>query len=118
MIKIISKNLWQKTPGHFVELSGSNPRSFWDKVSPDDPRLTYMQDITCLEGWKEVCWPIIIHGDGGVYTKNNASSILTVSIKSMLSKGFSGNVIPCFCLPKHIRCHFNFVFIKSPFTLR
>ena len=57
-------------------------------------------------GWKEVCYPIILHGDGGVYTKNNASTILTISLKSLLSRSFAGNVIPCFCIPKHIRCIF------------
>ena len=112
------ESLWQKKPNDFVQLMGQDPQRFWDRVSPEDPRLTYMQGITCKAGWQEVCYPIILHGDGGVYTKNNASSILTVSIKSLLSRSFSGNVIPCFCLPKHIRCHFKFVIMKSPFTLR
>ena len=65
-----------------------------------------LQDITSIPGWKDTTYPIILHGDGGVYTKKNSSSILTISIKSMLSKNFAGNIIPCFCLPKHIRCIF------------
>ena len=112
------ESLWQKKPDDFVQLFGQKPRVFWDRVSPEDPRLTYMQDITCIAGWQDMCYPIILHGDGGAYTKKNASSILTVSIKSMLTESFKGNVIPCFCLPKHIRCHFTFVFMRSPFTLR
>ena len=112
------ESLWQKKPGDFVEIFGKDPQKFWQQVSPDDPRLTYMEDITSIEGWEEMSYPIILHGDGGVYTKKNSSSILTVSIKSMLTRAFSGNVIPCFCLPKHIRCLFSFVFMMSLLTSR
>ena len=117
-IKNYLESLWQNKPDDFKTLFGENPRSFWQQVSPDDPRLPYMEDVTAIEAWQDKCYPIILHGDGGVYTKKNSSSILTVSIKSMLSRSFAGNVIPCFCLPKHIRCLASFVLMMSLLTSR
>ena len=98
------ESIWRHHPARFKELLGEHPRAFWEQVRPDDPRLCSMTDVTCVENWQDVCYPVVLHGDGGVYTKKTQSSILTVSMKSLLVPSFSNNVIPAFVLPKHIRC--------------
>ena len=53
--------------------------------------------------WKDKVWPMVLHGDGCIFTRKNENSVLVVSCKSLISENSSGNVIPGFALPKHIR---------------
>ena len=83
---------------------GVNPRSFWDQVSPNDPRLPFMGDLTGEAGWEDRTWPCILHGDGGVYTRKTEDSVLCISMKSMLNDRFGKDILPLIVLPKHMRC--------------
>ena len=64
-----------------------------------------MSGLTEQEGWEDVSYPIIVHGDAGTYTRKSQSSILCVSIKSCLSETFKSNVLPSFALPKDVRSY-------------
>ena len=79
---------------HFDSMMGESPRDFWQQVRPDDPRLSNMEEITSIDGWEDITYPCILHGDGGVYTRKTESSILVVSLKSMLAKKIGGSVLP------------------------
>ena len=54
-------------------------------------------------GWQDCARPMILHGDGGVYTRKTESSILVVSMKSMLNIAFGKGLMPLLVLPKLIR---------------
>ena len=88
---------------HMEDFIGATPRRFWEQVRPDDPKLESVSDVTQIEGWMDTTYPFVLHGDGGVYTRNTQASILTVSVKAILSESFENTIIPLMALPKHIR---------------
>ena len=83
------ETMWSDHRDAWDEMFGTNPRSFWEGVSHDDPRLHFMGDITSVDGWEDTAFPCILHGDGGVYTRKTESSILVVSMKSLLNTSFA-----------------------------
>ena len=64
-----------------------------------------MADLTQHDGWQDITYPCMMHGDGGTYTTKTESSILVVSVKSMLSKRFGEDIILGLVIPKHLRAH-------------
>ena len=96
------ESIWRNHPGKFGQLFGSNPRTFWEQLPADDPKLALGQ-LTCLDNWQDITYPFIVHGDGGVYSRKTESSLLVVSAKSMLAAPFQSSLIPVFALPKLVR---------------
>ena len=71
--------VWDKHRNIFFDVFGRNPRSFWDQVSPDDPRLAWLPDhIISRSDWKDHTWPIILHGDSAPYNKKGAASLISL----------------------------------------
>lgn len=97
------ESIWRNHRGHFNEYFGEAPERFWDGVRDDDPRWATMGAVTAIPEWKRITYPLVLHGDGGTYSKKVQSSVLAVSIKSILSRAFSKNVILGFALPKDVR---------------
>ena len=100
----VMESLWRHHPDKlFRDFLGGSPRRFWERLEPDDPNMSMLGDISTVENWRDITWPLVLHGDGGVYTRTTQSSILVVSVKSLLSKTFDCNIIPGFVLPKGFR---------------
>ena len=61
-------SIYVKYPQAFGKLFGHNPRSFWDQIQPDDPKLYWLENtLGPLEGWRDRAIPYILHGDGALY---------------------------------------------------
>ena len=84
----VLESLWGNRRTSFHELFGDNPRRFWEQIPVDDPKLAAMSEVTAVPDWRDITYPFIVHGDGGVYSKKTASSVLVVSAKSLLSEVF------------------------------
>ena len=52
--------------------------------------------------WKRRAIPIIIHGDGGQYTKSNNNSLMVTSWKPLLNESFDSGIFLLFTRPKNI----------------
>ena len=83
---------------------GNGPRDFWDRVDPADPKLVCLEDRLRAKGdWRSKAIPYAIHGDGAVFTQKDSNSMLTVSIKSLLSQRFKLCILPIFSIAKAAR---------------
>ena len=99
----VLESLWTHRRDHFHNMFGDAPRQFWDQIPEDDPKLVGMADLMKHDGWQDITYPFVVHGDGGTYSKKTESSVFVVSAKSMLAERFAGNIIPGIVLPKHVR---------------
>ena len=63
------ETLWKDHRDHWEELVGPNPRSFWESLREDDPKLATLGDIRTVPNWENITYPFILHGDAGTYTK-------------------------------------------------
>ena len=102
----VLQSIYDNQRERFWELMGTTQESFWNCVDDEDPRLEGLGDARLDESWKRKWFPFVLHGDSGVYAKRSAASLLTVSVKSLLSTQFDENIIPIFVLPNLIRCMF------------
>ena len=79
-----SRTVFEKVFG----CAGSNIRSFWHKVSPDDPKLKHLISILGpLNDWCDNMIPYKLHGDGYKFAEKNSQSLHTAQIKPFLSEG-------------------------------
>ena len=61
-----------KYPGHFASLQSVSTRDFWQKLDRTDPK--FLNHPIRDEPWNEKGGlPLVIHGDGAVYTSRQAS---------------------------------------------
>ena len=84
---------------------GVRPQDFWRQVPEDDPKLQYIGDMQAVENWQQISFPMVVHGDAGVYAKHNQAALLTVSAKSLLSSEFGDNIFLGFAMPKFVDCN-------------
>ena len=73
-------------------------------MDPDDPKFENLGDMRATPGWKDIFYPIVLHGDGIEFTKKNNNSLLVLSWKSLLAFGFDWAVMLLTCIPKCCRC--------------
>ena len=99
----VMEAIWNEHNDKYAELMGEHPRDCWSSLEEDDPRLQHLAPLREESDWMDISYPVAVHGDGGVYARAHNSSILTISMKSILSETFSGNIIPMMVLPKDIR---------------
>ena len=84
--------------------TGMTPLSFWEQVSPNDPKLlSLLPNLEQIDRWQDKAIPVAIHGDGAVFTNRDSNTLLTVSVRSLLNEGFADSIIPLFSIPKAIR---------------
>ena len=57
---------------YFHKLLGAGPKAFWEKVSPDDPRLID-HPMLKVPGWMDRAIPITVWGDSARYTSRDKS---------------------------------------------
>ena len=97
------EGLWTHHRSFLPELLGPSPRSFWESVAADDPRWDIMPPgLRDVDNWRDITWPFVLHGDGGVYTRKTSGTVNVVSASSLLAKRFDSNIIPGFALPAEI----------------
>ena len=53
----VIESIWRNHPGKFGQLFGSNPRTFWEQLPADDPKLLPLGQITCLDNWQDITYP-------------------------------------------------------------
>ena len=100
-------HLWQyfadKHPIHFKDLTRDTP-NFWRSAPSEDPKL-HNHPMLGIEGWREIMTPIVIHGDGGAFTRGG-NNLLCYSWASLLFTGTTWEskyllaAIPKACLAK------------------
>ena len=74
-------------PDHLASLEGVSTKEFWSKLDRSDPK--YLNHPIRTEPHKELGGvPIVIHGDGAVYTTRQAS-IVSLQFKPLLAVGKS-----------------------------
>ena len=95
--------IWSSHNSFFVDIFGASPRDFWSQVSPSDPKLRNLGEVTSQSGWQDVYYPYIIHGDGGRFTNKNSNRLMCVQIKGLLGVKFDFNILPLFALPKSVK---------------
>ena len=98
------ESVYREFPSVFKRMYGESPREFWDAISPRDPKLLAVeQHLVGIPDWRSRAIPYMLHGDGARFTERGSNSLLTISMKSLLAKGFDGAIVPLFTLPKRIR---------------
>ena len=81
--------LFTHSPRLFERYIACNPRAFWDKVDPQDPKLAFLEDMIEVPNWKDKAIPYVIHGDKASFTTKNGQSLLVISWQSLLAIDFA-----------------------------
>ena len=104
---LLMESIWSAYPDMFLEMFGTNPKNFWQQVSPEDPKLKALQMEGLMDSsdWAETTYPYILHGDGAVFTKKNGNTLLTISMKSLITNKFGMSIVPLFTIPKICRTY-------------
>ena len=85
--------------------SPSACRLFWDNMRPDDPKFKGMCEIMALPNWQSFTIPLIVHGDGAVFTVKHEQKLLTFSVRSLISSSeFKPRIVPMMSLVDGVRC--------------
>eukprot|EP00969_Alexandrium_andersonii_P045304 1989363-Alexandrium_andersonii.AAC.1 len=74
-------------PRHFARTFGSenDARSFWEQVDITEPRL-HGNVIHSIDDYASRCFPVIVHGDGAIYT-HDQDSITTIQWSPLIKEG-------------------------------
>ena len=89
MVNEVVEILYREYPSRFRQmfLGETGLCEFWSKVKIDDPRLVG-HPMVSKPRWMHRAIPIVIHGDGFVFTKNN-NSMGAVSFGGVMGSGWS-----------------------------
>ena len=91
----VIEHMWGNHREVLHDMIGSNPREFWSKVRADDPKLLALGTLCDIVGWEDITYPMIVHGDGARFTTKNSNSLVSVQVKSVLSKSnFDIDMLP------------------------
>ena len=90
-------------PSRFRETFGiAKLPEFWSSLDPNDPKLR-SHPMLDKPDWQRRAIPIVIHGDGGQYTKSNNNSLMVTSWKPLLNESFDSGIFLLFALPKSVK---------------
>eukprot|EP00974_Lingulodinium_polyedra_P068369 6620266-Lingulodinium_polyedra.AAC.2 len=97
-------SLWAHHNAKFHQIFGANElQSFWSRVSPGDPKLAKLGQMTKRPAWQKCFIPYLLHGDGARFTNKNSESLYSVQVKPLLGHGFDFNIFPLFCITKSVK---------------
>ena len=88
------QNIWTHYPTLFPQIFGADPRAFWAKVDPQDPKLKRLGTMTQEPNWMDVYLPYVVHGDGARFTTKGSQSLLTVQWKPLLGLSYDCSISP------------------------
>ena len=92
----------EKYTDHFNDLTATTPQ-FWAGARRDDPKF-HEHPMLGLSRWEEFCAPIVLHGDGGSFTKGG-NTLLCFSWASLLASGHTWDTkFLLTALPKNCLC--------------
>ena len=78
---------------------------WWAKMRTDDPKFAAMGDIMALPNWQRFTVPLIVHGDGAVFTTKHEQKLLTFSTKSLIATSdIKPRIVPMMSLVDSARC--------------
>ena len=99
---VLVNSIWTHFRSLFPRMFGANPRAFWEKVDPQDPKLIALKrEMGECVGWEDRTIPYIIWGDGGRFTHKNENSMNVITMKSLLADAnFESAIVPLWGLPK------------------
>ena len=85
----------------FDDFIGNNIEECWRGVRADDPKFISVKDqLTAKHDWQKRVIQFLIHDDGGAFT-HSKESLLSISMKCLLSSPFGCNtIIPLFTIVK------------------
>ncbi len=92
--------MWAHHRDQFYALFGDKPRSWWDAVPADDPKLAYVAAYMDDYTWKDRTIPLLLHGDAAIFTKKkDEQSLVGIQYQSMMTDESSW-IFPLFCFVK------------------
>ena len=95
------QTLWSKCRNLWTNIMGADPKSFWDSVPADDPKLSMLEELMSDDPtWRQHTWPLVLHGDGAKFSNNKSESLGSVQIKSLISEGWSLPILSLWCVVK------------------
>ena len=110
----VMESIWKSHPAQFERFFvPTSPRSFWDQVHPDDPRLVLLDDLRRRPNWKDKAIPFALHGDGAQFTKKNSNSLQCAQWKSMLTENSENCIFRSSASPKIARSMWKMGLVKT-----